>query len=140
MQKPDFWKIFKFLKIFVVEISCYNSVLSSFSPLHAVGFASLVGITGVSTLYHLVNPLSAGIAAATLFLYVSAYTPLKRVSIVNTWMGAVVGALPPMIGWAACTGGLDYGEWLNIYPDITVWYSVFVSVTLYPRRQVFHKL
>lgn len=82
------------------------------SPLHAVGFASVVGVTGVSALYHLVNPLSAGIAAATWFLYVSAYTPLKRVSIVNTWVGAVVGALPPMIGWAACTGGLDYGALL----------------------------
>ncbi|KAJ8037378.1 Protoheme IX farnesyltransferase, mitochondrial [Holothuria leucospilota] len=82
------------------------------SPLHAVGFASIVGVLGVSTLYHLVNPLAAGIAASTWLLYVCAYTPLKRVSIVNTWVGAVVGALPPMIGWAACTGGLDYGALL----------------------------
>lgn len=92
--------------------------LFRFSPLHAVGFASVVGVTGVSALYHLVNPLSAGIAAATWFLYVSAYTPLKRVSIVNTWVGAVVGALPPMIGWAACTGGLDYGELTHLIANV----------------------
>ncbi len=37
------------------------------------------------------------------------YTPLKRVTIVNTWVGSVVGALPPMMGWAACAGSLDPG-------------------------------
>ena len=47
--------------------------------------------------------------AATLLLYTSVYTPMKRLSILNTWVGSVVGALPPLMGWAACTGGLDAG-------------------------------
>ena len=34
---------------------------------------------------------------------------MKRLSILNTWVGSVVGALPPLMGWAACTGGLDTG-------------------------------
>ena len=37
---------------------------------------------------------------------------MKRISIVNTWAGAVVGAIPPMMGWAAATGSLDPGAWL----------------------------
>ena len=48
--------------------------------------------------------------AGTLFLYTSVYTPMKRLSILNTWVGSVVGALPPLMGWAACTGGLDMGS------------------------------
>ena len=47
--------------------------------------------------------------ASTLFLYTTVYTPLKRLSIANTWVGSVVGALPPLMGWTACTGTLDPG-------------------------------
>ncbi|XP_033630722.1 protoheme IX farnesyltransferase, mitochondrial-like [Asterias rubens] len=82
------------------------------SPLHAVGFASVVGTAGVGILALAVNPLAAAIAASTWVLYVGVYTPLKRLSIVNTWVGAVVGALPPAIGWAASTGALAPGALL----------------------------
>ncbi len=37
------------------------------------------------------------------------YTPLKVVSIANTWVGAVVGAIPPLMGWAAAAGQLEFG-------------------------------
>ena len=47
--------------------------------------------------------------ASTLILYTTVYTPLKRFSIANTWVGSVVGALPPLMGWTACTGNLDPG-------------------------------
>lgn len=53
----------------------------------------------------MVNPLTASLGLANLLLYTSLYTPLKRVSIVNTWVGSVVGAIPPLMGWAACMGG-----------------------------------
>ena len=49
------------------------------------------------------------LGASTLLLYTSVYTPLKRLSIVNTWVGSVVGALPPLMGWTAATGTLDPG-------------------------------
>jgi hypothetical protein len=37
------------------------------------------------------------------------YTPLKQLSVANTWVGALVGAVPPLMGWAAAAGGLDVG-------------------------------
>lgn len=79
------------------------------SPLHAVSFASVVGVSGIAILGGLVNPLAAAIAGSSWALYVLVYTPMKRFSIVNTWVGAVVGALPPAIGWAASCGTLGSG-------------------------------
>uniref|UniRef100_A0A1B6MME4 Protoheme IX farnesyltransferase, mitochondrial n=1 Tax=Graphocephala atropunctata TaxID=36148 RepID=A0A1B6MME4_9HEMI len=82
------------------------------TPIHALGFASVCATTGLTVLYYSINPLTAGLGLVNLFLYTSVYTPLKRISILNTWVGSVVGALPPMMGWAACTGGLEAGAWV----------------------------
>lgn len=79
------------------------------SPLHALTFAAVSGSTGVLLLYNWVNGTAAALALLNLALYTSVYTPLKRVSIVNTWVGSVVGAIPPLIGWASATGHLDAG-------------------------------
>jgi len=79
------------------------------SPLHVVLFGATTGVLGVSVLLSQVNGLTAALGAATLLLYTSVYTPMKRLSILNTWVGSVVGALPPLMGWAACTGGLNAG-------------------------------
>jgi protoheme IX farnesyltransferase len=52
-------------------------------------------------------PLQAAVVADTIFfLYVFCYTPMKRTNIYNTALGAVVGALPPYLGWAAAGGSL----------------------------------
>lgn len=80
------------------------------SPLHALGFASGAGLTGVLMLYFGVNPLTAGLGAFNLAFYTLAYTPMKRLSVYNTWVGSVVGAIPPMMGWTACTAALDPGK------------------------------
>ncbi|XP_064479821.1 protoheme IX farnesyltransferase, mitochondrial-like [Ornithodoros turicata] len=82
------------------------------SPLHAFSFAVVSGTLGVSMLCGGVNGLTGALGAANLLLYTCCYTPLKRCSIVNTWVGSVVGAIPPMMGWAACTGYLDLGAWV----------------------------
>lgn len=84
-------------------------VRARLSPLHVVLLAMATGVMGVSVLTSQVNGLTAALGAATLILYTSVYTPMKRLSIVNTWVGSVVGALPPLMGWAACTGGIDAG-------------------------------
>lgn len=84
-------------------------VRARLSPLHVVLFAVATGVMGVSVLTSQVNGLTAALGTATLVLYTSVYTPMKRLSIVNTWVGSVVGALPPLMGWAACTGGIDAG-------------------------------
>ncbi|XP_073944325.1 cytochrome c oxidase assembly factor 10 [Choristoneura fumiferana] len=78
-------------------------------PIHAAGFAALTSATGLGLLYFGVNPLTAALGAGNLVLYTSVYTPLKRMSILNTWLGSVVGAIPPLMGWAGCTGSLDAG-------------------------------
>ena len=49
------------------------------------------------------------VGALNIILYAGVYTPSKRYSIANTWIGAVVGAIPPLMGWAACVGHLDMG-------------------------------
>lgn len=78
-------------------------------PVHAVSFAAVAGATGLGLLYFGVNPLTAALGATNLVLYTSIYTPMKRMSILNTWLGSVVGAIPPLMGWAGCTGALDPG-------------------------------
>ena len=50
---------------------------------------------------------AAAAAGATIVLYAGVYTPLKQLSHWNTWVGAVVGALPPLLGWLAATDQLD---------------------------------
>ncbi|XP_063225878.1 protoheme IX farnesyltransferase, mitochondrial [Bacillus rossius redtenbacheri] len=82
------------------------------TPLHAVTFAAVCSTVGLSVLYWGVNELSAGLAASNLALYTMVYTPMKRISILNTWVGSVVGAIPPMIGWAGCDGTLGPGAWV----------------------------
>ncbi|EDS32736.1 protoheme IX farnesyltransferase, mitochondrial [Culex quinquefasciatus] len=83
------------------------------SRLHAVGFALGASTVGVGMLYFGVNELTAALGAANLILYTSIYTPMKRYSILNTWVGSLVGAIPPLMGWAACTGGdIGAGAWI----------------------------
>ncbi|KAK4056371.1 Protoheme IX farnesyltransferase, mitochondrial [Microbotryomycetes sp. JL221] len=76
------------------------------SPLQAATFGALTGSIGLATLYA-INPLCAGIGLGTILLYCPIYTITKRHTVWNTWIGAVVGALPPLIGWAACTDSLS---------------------------------
>jgi protoheme IX farnesyltransferase len=81
-------------------------------PTEAVVIGSALSIVGVTYLAFLGNALSAILAAITIIVYIFAYTPLKLVSTFNTALGAVPGALPPMIGWAAARGTLNAGAWM----------------------------
>jgi protoheme IX farnesyltransferase len=67
-------------------------------------FAILAGVGGVTALYYGVNPTVSFLGALNIVLYAGLYTPLKRVSVVNTWVGAIVGGIPPLMGWAAAAG------------------------------------
>lgn len=73
-------------------------------------FALACAVPGVTLLTLAVNPLTGLLGALNLFLYTCCYTPLKRLSITNTWVGAVVGAIPPVMGWTAATGCLEPGR------------------------------
>lgn len=98
-------------------------VRHAISPLHATCFAIATGITGPVLLWTMTNPLTAAIGAANICLYAGLYTYLKRKSILNTWVGAVVGGLPPLIGWTACGGKLlptsDYPVKFFLPPFLT---------------------
>ncbi|KAJ3213491.1 Protoheme IX farnesyltransferase, mitochondrial [Dinochytrium kinnereticum] len=87
-------------------------VRHAIGPFRAFSVGVFSGITGVMTLGYFVNPLVAALGGLNILLYTCVYTPMKRSSIANTWAGAVVGAIPPMMGWAACTGSLDLGAWI----------------------------
>ena len=81
-------------------------------PVEALVIGSALSIFGVAYLAFVCNALSAALAAITIIIYIFAYTPLKLVSTFNTALGAVPGALPPMIGWAAARGTLNAGAWM----------------------------
>ncbi|CAJ0945090.1 unnamed protein product [Ranitomeya imitator] len=81
-------------------------------PLIAVTFAAACAIPGITLLTVAVNPLTGALGAFNIFLYTCCYTPLKRLSIANTWVGSVVGAIPPIMGWTAATSSLDAGALL----------------------------
>ncbi|KAM6174558.1 protoheme IX farnesyltransferase, mitochondrial [Erethizon dorsatum] len=87
-------------------------VRGQISPLLAVSFAACCAVPGVALLTWGVNPLTGALGIFNIFLYTCCYTPLKRMSIANTWVGAVVGAIPPVMGWTAATGSLDAGALL----------------------------
>ena len=69
-------------------------------------FGVLLSIAGLLQLALGATPAAAAVAAATLFSYVLVYTPLKTRTSLATLVGAVPGALPPVIGWAAATGAI----------------------------------
>ncbi|MBK8606275.1 MAG: protoheme IX farnesyltransferase [Chitinophagaceae bacterium] len=75
-------------------------------------FAIITGAAGVFILGHYFNWLAAGLAAFSLFLYAFIYTPLKKVNSIAVLVGAVPGALPCLIGWAAGDGYLGTGGWV----------------------------
>jgi heme o synthase len=78
----------------------------------ALAFGLLTGFGGPLLLAVTQNKLAGGLALAALVLYVGLYTPMKLWTPLNTLVGAVVGALPPLIGWAAANGRLDAGAWI----------------------------
>ena len=90
-------------------------------PLEVLAFGCGLGLTGVVYLaLTLQRPWAALLAAATFISYVCVYTPLKRRTPLNTLIGAVPGALPPLIGWTAIRGSLD-PEALALFFIIFLW-------------------
>lgn len=89
-------------------------------PREALIAGSLFSVAGVSYLTVMCNSLSATLAALTIVIYIFAYTPLKRISTFNTLVGAVPGALPPMIGWTAASGQLELGAW-SLFAILFFW-------------------
>ncbi|KIV77621.1 protoheme IX farnesyltransferase [Exophiala sideris] len=73
-------------------------------------FALLCGASGLLLLGYGTNPTVAGLSALNIFLYAGVYTPMKRISVANTWVGAIVGGIPPLMGWCAAAGEVATSE------------------------------
>ncbi len=79
---------------------------------HALAVSLLWSVAGVGLLAVAVNMLTALLSLGVIALYVLVYTPLKPRSSVNTLVGAVCGAIPPMMGWTGATGSVAPGAWV----------------------------
>jgi protoheme IX farnesyltransferase len=81
---------------------------------------AVLSVSGVLLLALFANLLAAGLAAATIIFYILIYTPLKRATSLNTIVGAVPGALPPLIGWTAARGSIN-AEGLTLFAILFLW-------------------
>ena len=86
----------------------------------ARAFGIVLAAAGIGVLSLSANLLAAFVAAATLAIYLAVYTPLKRRSSISTLVGAVPGALPPLIGWTAGRGAIDAGGWA-LFAIVFLW-------------------
>ncbi len=81
------------------------------NSVHALVFGVALAVIGSVILWWKVNTLACLLADFTLGGYLWGYTPLKKKHPIALWVGAVPGAMPPLIGWAAARGSLDVGAW-----------------------------
>jgi protoheme IX farnesyltransferase len=75
--------------------------------IEASAFATVTGITGSVLLGYFFNPMAGILSFISLILYAFAYTPMKKVHPIAVFIGAIPGALPPLIGWVAATNALS---------------------------------
>lgn len=90
------------------------------SAVEAGAFGCALSAAGCAYLWAAVNGLTALLAAFTLASYLGAYTPLKRITPLNTVVGAVPGAIPPMGGWAAARGSVGIEAWI-LFAILFLW-------------------
>ncbi|MBP9853261.1 MAG: heme o synthase [Candidatus Omnitrophica bacterium] len=126
---PSYWKLFSLLT--GVALVCAGSAalnhylerefdskmnrtkkrplpMKRIQPAQALQFGVVLCLLGIFILYTETNILTAFLSLLTAFMYVLVYTPMKRVSWLNTTIGAFPGAMPPLGGWAAATGTLNF--------------------------------
>lgn len=89
------------------------------APEHALIYGTVLTLGGVLILSY-VNLLSAFLTLLIAFLYVLIYTPLKKLSWINTPIGAISGAIPPLIGWSSATGHLSAPAWI-LFAILFLW-------------------
>jgi heme o synthase len=97
-------------------------------PSAVLWFGVAFSILGIVYLAAAVNPLASLLALGTLLSYLFLYTPLKRKSPLCTLVGAIAGAMPPLIGWAAASGRLSFDAWI-LYFVLFLWqFPHFMSI------------
>ena len=94
--------------------------LGIISPYNALVFGIITVIIGTSILVVKINLLTGFLSLLTAFMYVLVYTPMKRITWLNTSIGSVPGALPPIGGWSAATNSIDSGAWI-LFAILYLW-------------------
>jgi heme o synthase len=87
---------------------------------HALLFGIFLSIAGFADLWFGTNPLTAMLGLFTLASYLFVYTPMKQRSPHSTTLGAIPGAMPPLIGFAAASGTLNWNAWI-LYAILFLW-------------------
>jgi len=94
--------------------------MGKLSEKEAMIFGIVISAAGFFVLWFGNNPLTAGLGLLTLLTYILVYTPLKQKTFTNTWFGGITGALPPVMGWTAARGQLEW-EVLPIFALLYFW-------------------
>jgi heme o synthase len=94
--------------------------LNIISLKEAYWFTSIIALLGISILWIFTNPLTTVLGVLSMVLYVFVYTPLKRVGPIAVFVGAIPGAMPPLLGWTAATGSISH-EALIIFGIQFIW-------------------
>jgi protoheme IX farnesyltransferase len=106
-------------------------------PYHALTLGVGLVLFGVLLLAWKVNLLTGFLVLMAGFLYVLVYTPLKRITWLNTSFGAIPRAIPPLAGWAAATGQLDPGAWV-LFAILFVWQHPHFYAIAWIFREDYH--
>ena len=94
--------------------------MGKLSEKEAMIFGIVISAVGFFVLWFGNNPLTAGLGLLTILTYTLVYTPLKQKTVTNTWYGGITGALPPVMGWTAARGQLEW-EVLPIFALLYFW-------------------
>ena len=94
--------------------------IGQLTPTEALRFGLALALAGAIDLYFTAGYVASLLGVFTSLSYLLAYTPLKKRTVWATFIGAIPGAIPPMIGWTAATGKLDTGAWL-LFAILFVW-------------------
>jgi protoheme IX farnesyltransferase len=105
------------------------------APEIALAFGIALTVVGLTLLFVVINPLTAMLAGVALLSYVLVYTPLKRVTPFALHIGAIPGAIPPVLGWTSVTGTLALPP-LALFAILFVWQLPhFVAIAIFRQSE-----
>jgi protoheme IX farnesyltransferase len=108
---------------------------SRLTPTEALVFGAVQSLVAEIYLYFLVNPLTAGLGLVVIVGYVLLYTPLKTRTSVSTAIGAIPGAMPPLMGWTAASNETTIGAWV-LFLILFLWqFPHFLAIAWMYREQ-----
>jgi protoheme IX farnesyltransferase len=105
------------------------------SPEIALAFASFLFIVAMTLLFRFANILTSALGLLAFFSYLALYTPMKRQSMLALFVGAVPGALPPMMGWTLVRGELNLTAWI-LFGILFLWQLPhFIAIAMYRQQE-----